>query len=142
MFLGTFVHTLDDKNRLALPAKFRARLADGVVITTGADKCLLVYPAEEFRALFERVSALPLMDREAAMLRRLLFTNAYDTVPDKQNRVVIPQVLCDYAALTGEVVVVGVGRFIELWAPSEWERAQQEVRARAADQGLWAKLGI
>ncbi|MCS6772838.1 MAG: division/cell wall cluster transcriptional repressor MraZ [Anaerolineae bacterium] len=137
-----FVHTLDDKNRLALPAKFRTRLADGVVITAGMDKCLLVYPAEEFQALFERVSALPLMDREAATLRRLLFTNAYDTVPDKQNRVVIPQALCDYAALAGEVIIVGVGRFIELWNASEWDRAQQEIRTHAADQNIWAKLGV
>ncbi|BCX05174.1 MAG: transcriptional regulator MraZ [Candidatus Roseilinea sp.] len=142
MFLGEFTHTLDEKSRLTLPAKFRTRLADGVVMTTGADKCLLIYPLDEFKLLFERVSALPMMGREAATLRRMLYSNAHDAVPDKQNRVVIPQPLREYAEITNEAVVVGVGKFIEVWNPREWQRALEEVQAHAARKDVWASLGI
>ncbi|MCS7056219.1 MAG: division/cell wall cluster transcriptional repressor MraZ [Thermoflexales bacterium] len=142
MFLGEFTHTLDEKSRLTLPAKFRARLADGVVMTTGADKCLLIYPLDEFKLLFERVSALPVMGREAATLRRMLYSNAHDAVPDKQNRVVIPQALREYAEITNEAVIVGVGKFIEVWNPREWQRALEEVQAHAARKDVWASLGI
>ncbi|MCL6509408.1 MAG: division/cell wall cluster transcriptional repressor MraZ [Anaerolineae bacterium] len=142
MFLGEFTHTLDEKSRLTLPAKFRARLADGVVMTTGSDKCLLVYPLDEFKLLFERVSALPVMGREAATLRRMLYSNAHDAVPDKQNRVVIPQPLREYAGIVNEAVVVGVGKFIEIWNPQEWQRAREEIQAHAAQKDVWASLGI
>lgn len=142
MFLGEFAHTLDEKSRLTLPAKFRTRLADGVVMTTGTDKCLQVYPLDEFRVLFERVSALPVMGQESATLRRMLYSNAHDAVPDKQNRVVIPQALREYAEITNEVVVVGVGKFIEIWNPRAWQRAREEVQAHAAQKDIWAGLGI
>ena len=142
MFLGEFTHTLDEKSRLTLPAKFRARLADGVVMTTGTDKCLLIYPLDEFKLLFERVSALPVMGREAATLRRMLYSNAHDAVPDKQNRIVVPQLLREYAEITNEAVVVGVGKFIEVWNPREWQRALEEVQAHASQKDVWASLGI
>lgn len=142
MFLGEFNHTLDEKSRLTLPAKFRARLADGVVMTAGTEMCLLVYPLDEFKQLFEKVSALPVMGKEAATLRRMLFTNASDAVPDKQNRVVIPQPLREYAEITNEVVVVGVGKFVEIWNPKEWQRAREEVQQHAAQRDVWANLGI
>jgi MraZ protein len=142
MFLGEFNHTLDEKSRLTLPAKFRRRLADGVVMTAGTEKCLLVYPLDEFRQLFEKVSALPVMGKEAATLRRMLFTHASDAAPDKQNRVVIPQALREYAEIMNEVVLVGVGKFIEIWNPNEWRRAQEEVQQHAANKDIWAGLGI
>jgi len=142
MFLGEFRHSLDDKSRLALPARFRARLEVGLVMTTGSDKCLLVYPMDEFTVLFEKVSALPVMGHESSTLRRMLFTNAHDAVPDKQNRVVVPQKLREFAQITNEVVVVGVGKFVELWNPAEWDRARDEVREHAARKDVWAGLGI
>lgn len=142
MFLGEFAHSLDEKSRLALPAKFRTRLAEGLVMTTGTEKCLLVYPMDEFRLLFEKVSALPMMGHDAAMLRRMIFTNAHDTTPDKQNRVVVPQALREYASIADEVVVVGVGKFIELWSPAEWQAARNEIREHAAQKDVWANLGV
>ena len=142
MFLGEFTHTLDDKSRLALPAKFRTRLEAGLVMTTGTDKCLLVYPVDEFGVLFEKVSALPVMGRESATLRRMLFTNAHDAMPDKQNRVVIPQALREYSEIINEATIVGVGKFIEVWNPHEWSRARAEVREHAAQKDVWAGLGI
>lgn len=142
VFLGEFVHTIDEKSRLTLPAKFRTRLADGVVLTPGLDRCLQVYPLDEFRTLFDRVTSLPMTSREAMTLRRLLFSNAHDVTPDKQNRVLIPQPLREYASLTDEAVVVGVGKFIEVWNPQEWQRARQEIQSHAAQRDIWAGLGI
>jgi MraZ protein len=142
MFLGEFAHSLDDKGRLTLPAKFRARLAEGLVMTTGADNCLLVYPMDEFSALFEKVSALPMMGRDAANLRRLLFTNAHDALPDKQNRVIIPQHLREYAGIAGEAIVVGVGKYIEIWNPEAWQNTKVEVQSQAANKDVWRELGI
>ncbi len=142
MFLGEFVHNLDEKSRLTLPAKFRARLTDGVVLTTSHEKCLLMYPTDEFRVLFERISALPTMSEEAAMLRRMFFTNAHDVEPDKQSRVLIPQRLREYANIRDSVVIVGVGKFVELWAPEEWERTREALRRLAEQKDIWQKLGI
>ncbi|MCS7087674.1 MAG: division/cell wall cluster transcriptional repressor MraZ [Thermoflexales bacterium] len=142
MFLGEFAHALDDKHRLTLPAKFRARLADGVVVTAGPGPFLLVYPLDEFKVLFDKVSALSLMDAEAAAIRRLLFSSAFDVVPDKQNRVVLPQMLREHAGLTDAAVVVGVGRFLEVWNPQTWEQVRQAVRQRTADPSVWARLGV
>jgi MraZ protein len=142
MFLGEFKHTLDDKSRITLPAKFRLRLASGIVMTAGMDRYVLVYPQDEFERLAERVDALPLTGREAATLRRSLYANASDAVPDKQGRVVMPESLREHAGIGTEVVIAGVGRFIEVWSPEEWQRARTEVREDAAQQEIWAKLGI
>jgi MraZ protein len=142
MFLGQFAHTLDDKFRLALPAKYRSRLADGIVITPGAGVCLHIYPLDEFRALYAKVSALPTLDASAANLRRSIFPFAHDATPDKQNRVVIPQPLREHAGITNEVVVAGAGPFIEVWNPGEWQRAQQGAREQAVQPNGWAALGI
>jgi len=142
MFLGQFAHTLDDKFRLALPAKFRARLADGIVITTGTGKCLHIHPVAEFQTIFNRVSALPLLDEDAANVRRKLFNSAHDLVPDKQNRIVVPLALREYAEITNEVIVAGAGQLIELWNPAEHQRAQQVLRERELRPNGWSDLGI
>jgi MraZ protein len=142
MFLGEFRHSIDDKSRITLPAKFRTQLASGIVMTAGIDRYILVYPQDEFDRLAERVNALPLTGHDAATLRRLLFVNASDEVPDKQGRVILPDNLRAYAGIQTDVVIVGVGKFIEMWNPEEWQRAQLEVRDHAAQETIWAKLGI
>ena len=142
MFLGEYRHTLDDKGRVTLPAKFRPQLSSGLVMTAGIDRCILVYDSEEFSRLADRVTALPLTGHDAATLRRLLFVNAFDAALDKQGRVVVPDKLRQHAGVQADVVVTGVGKFIELWSPEEWERAQAQVQEHAASETIWAKLGI
>lgn len=125
-----------------MPARFRTLLADGLVIMSSTERCLLIYPNAEFQKLFDRVSALPTIDPQAAILRRMLFMNASDAVPDKQNRVVVPQPLRDYAGIAGDVVLVGVGRWVEVWSPDAWAIQQAEIARQLADgQGL-TKLGV
>ena len=142
MFLGEFVHTLDAKGRLTVPARFRDDLSPGFIITRGLDRCLVIYPLDEWQKLAERVSALPMTDRHARAFRRLVFANAADVSPDKQGRVVIPPRLREYAELEGEVVVTGLNTYIELWSPDAWDRERQKVEGYEADIEEWAALGI
>lgn len=120
MFLGRHSHNLDAKGRLALPARFRERLGDGVVLTRGFDTCILVYPLEAWAPLAERVSALSLGDADARRLRRLLFADATDVQLDRQGRVLVPAVLREYAELERDAIVVGMHTFIEIWTPERW----------------------
>ena len=142
MFLGEFVHVLDGKGRLTIPAKFRADLDAALVVTRGIDRCLAVFPIPEWEQLAEQVSDLPLTDRQARAFRRLLFANASDVSPDKQGRILIPPRLREYAHLDGEVVVVGINTYMELWNPEAWNEEREQVEGENVDIDGWATLGI
>ena len=142
MFLGEFSHTIDDKGRLTLPARFRADFAAGIIVTRGIDKCLFGFPLVEWQALAQRISSLPLTEPQAREFRRLLFSGASDDVPDKQGRVLIPQYLREYANLNGEVIVAGLNTHVEIWSPEAWKEARQGFESGALDAEHWAKLGI
>ena len=142
MFLGEYLHTVDDKGRLTVPAKFRGALSTGLVVTKGIDRCLVIYPMETWRALAERIASLPMTDQNARDFRRLVFANASDTVPDGQGRINIPPALRDYAGLDGQVVVAGCDTYIEVWSLSDWETVQARVEESDDDAGRWANLGI
>jgi MraZ protein len=121
MFLGEHSHSLDSKSRLTIPAKFRDRLAPGLVVTRNpSERCLLIMPQDEWEEVASRISALPLTDPNSALLRRALFSAAEDLKPDKQGRILISQRLRDYAQIESEVVIAGMRTFIELWSPTLW----------------------
>ena len=132
MFLGRHSHNLDAKGRLALPARYRERLGDGVVLTRGFDVCILVYPLEEWAPLAERVSALSLGDADARRLRRMLFADAVDVQLDRQGRVLVPGHLREYAGLERDALVVGMHTFIEIWTPQRWAAQRDELDADGA----------
>lgn len=143
MFLGEYRFALDDKYRLTIPAKFRSRFASGMVLTAGTDACILGYPLDEFTVLYDKVVALPLTGPDAAEFRRLVFMNASDVELDKQGRVVLPEPLRDYAGIAGsDVVVVGVGKFVEIWAPERWQTVKDKVQDAETQKAIWARLGI
>ena len=142
MFLGQFVHTLDSKGRLTIPAKFRAVLDAGLVVTRGMDRCLAVFPPGEWEKLAGRVSDLPITDRQARALRRFLFASASDVSPDKQGRILIPPRLREYASLDGEVVVAGLNNYIEIWNKDAWHGEREHVEADDLMVEGWAALGI
>jgi MraZ protein len=142
VFLGEFVHILDSKGRLTIPAKFRADLDTGLVVTRGIDRCLAVFPLGEWEQLAEQVSDLPMTDRQARAFRRLLFANASDVFLDKQGRVVIPPRLREYANLDGEVVVTGLNTYIEVWSAEAWDEVREQVEGVEFDVDSWATLGI
>ena len=120
MFIGEYRHTVDEKGRIAVPARFRAQLTEIVVATRWLDACLAVFPQAAFERLAERVTALPLGDAEARTMRRQVFGFAYEVEPDRQGRILIPQQLRDWAGLAGDAVVVGGHDHVELWAPDRW----------------------
>ena len=132
MLLGEYEHTLDDKNRLTLPAKFRTDMADGVVLTRGLDSCVEAYPSGDWTQLVEdRLAGLDPLSRETRVLERFYYTGAIEAKPDKQGRVMLPPVLIEHAKLDREVVVVGMRGRIEIWDRAAWRAQIEEVMGSA-----------
>lgn len=131
MLLGEFEHTLDEKNRLTLPAKFRDAFASGVVVTRGMDGCLYAYGRDEFAVLADRVRALDPLGRESRLMQRHFFSGATDAEPDKQGRIMIPAALLESAGLKREVVVAGVYDHLEIWDRAAWRAHLEEVEGSA-----------
>jgi MraZ protein len=126
LFLGEFEHSIDDKSRLAVPARFRPALDDGLFITRGLDQCLVIYDSDTWEAVAERVRTLNPWQGDARRLQRHFFSGAVRAQPDKLGRVVIPQFLRTYAQLDSDVVVVGLADRIEVWSKTEWERERSQ----------------
>ncbi|MDX1522506.1 MAG: division/cell wall cluster transcriptional repressor MraZ [Anaerolineae bacterium] len=120
MFLGEFEHTIDDKGRLTIPAKFRDELEGGVVVTRGLDGCLWAYSRAEWENVAERIARMPSTNQAARNFARFMFSSAFDSVPDRQGRVLVPQNLRDYAGITNETTVIGVMNRVEIWQPEKW----------------------
>jgi MraZ protein len=120
MFLGTHEPRLDDKGRLILPAKFREELAAGLVITKGQERCLYVFPSQEFSVITETLKQAPVTAKSARDYSRVMFAGAHDEIPDRQGRVTIPQSLRTYAGLEKECVVIGANTRVEIWDATSW----------------------
>ena len=121
MFLGTHTPRLDDKNRVILPAKFREALAEGLVMTKGQDRCLVVWTSTGFADYAESLRNAPQTTDQTRRYTRVLFASAYDDAPDRQGRIVIPAPLREYAGLVKDCVVVGADTRIEIWDAAAWE---------------------
>ena len=134
MLLGAYDHTLDDKNRLTLPAKFREAFIDGVVITRGLDGCLYAFRREDWDRLVDsRLSTLDPLSPEGRRLQRHFFSGASEAELDKQGRVMIPAQLIERAKLSKEVVVAGVNDRLEVWDRAAWRKELAEVEGSAED---------
>lgn len=127
MFLGEFEHAVDDRGRIAIPAKFRPALGDGMVVTRGIDRCLVIWPMDDWRAITDKLRQLPLMAADARRIQRLLLSGANDTVPDRLGRILIPAYLREYAQLEDQAVVVGVLDRVEIWSRANWEEERASV---------------
>jgi MraZ protein len=121
LFLGTYTPRLDDKGRLILPAKFRPQLADGLVLTRGQERCLYVFPTEEFLRRNAAAQDAPVSDKASRDFLRVLLSGAHDDVPDRQGRLSIPAELRRYAGLDRDVAVIGMGSRAEIWDAEAWE---------------------
>lgn len=123
MFLGTHRPRLDEKGRLALPARFRDELPEGVVITKGQERCLYGFPVAEFAAIGEKLRTQPLSAKALREYSRTLFGSATQETPDRQGRVTVPPALRTYAGLDRDVVVVGINSRFEIWDAAAWDTA-------------------
>jgi len=133
MLLGEHEHSLDDKNRLTLPAKLRAAFDDGVVVSRGLDGCLYAYPRAEWQRLADRIAALDPLGEDARSMRRHFFSGASQGELDKQGRLVLSPTLIAYAGLEREVTVAGVHDHLEIWDRSKWRQQLHEVEGSAED---------
>jgi MraZ protein len=143
VFLGEYVHAIDDKHRLAIPARFRQDLAEGLYLTKGVDRCLYVLAPDGWNRLAERIAALSTLQADVRALQRHFFAGAVHLVPDRLGRIVLPPNLRSYADLEGEVVVAGVHSRIEIWRREAWDAEQARVdQQTAAIAEQMASLGI
>jgi transcriptional regulator MraZ len=134
MLLGEFEHTIDDKNRLTLPAKFRQALSGGLVITRGMDGCLYCYPQPEWERLVDgRLAGLDPLSKEGRLMHRYFFAGASEAEPDKQGRVMVPATLAKNLGIGREVVVAGVGDHLEIWDRAAWRDHVKELEGSAED---------
>ncbi len=134
MLLGEFEHTLDDKNRLTLPAKFRERFAGGIVLTRGFDGCLNAYTRADWERLVEsRLGTLDTFSKEGRIVQRRFFSAAAEAVPDRQGRVMVPARLIESAQLSRELVVAGVYDHLEIWDRAAWREQVRELEGQGED---------
>ena len=121
MFLGTHTPRLDDKGRLALPAKFRTEMEGGLVITKGQERCLFVFPMAEFTRITGLLREAPVTQRSVRDYSRVFFASASHEVPDSQGRITVPASLREYAGLSKDCVVIGANSRVEVWDASAWQ---------------------
>lgn len=133
MFLGTHTPRLDDKGRLALPAKFRSDLEGGLVITKGQERCLFVFPMAEFSRITELLRAAPVTQRSVRDYSRVFFASASHEVPDGQGRITVPAQLRDYAGLAKDCVVIGANSRVEVWDAGSWQSYLEGTEQSFAD---------
>jgi MraZ protein len=134
MLLGEYEHTIDDKNRLTLPARFRGAFAEGIVVTRGMDGCLYAYAPSEWAGVVEsRLASLHPLSKEGRRMHRFFFAGASEGSIDKQGRVSLPAALIQHAKLGRDVVVAGVNDHLEIWDRAAWRRELAEVEGSAED---------
>lgn len=135
MFMGEFLHTIDAKGRLIIPAKFREALGYRFIATKGLDNCLFLYPEDEWKNFEEKLKKLPVSQPNARQFVRFFFSGAAECEFDKQGRILLPANLREYAGLEKDVMVVGVMNRIEIWDAARWkeysEQAEQNYESAA-----------
>lgn len=119
--MGEYQHSLDDKARITIPAKFREDLGSSFVMTRGLDECLFVYPRKDWENLEAKLRAMPLARGDARQFIRFFFSGASECDLDRQGRVVVPVNLREYAGITQDCVVIGVGARMEIWDAQRWK---------------------
>lgn len=145
-FRGINNLALDTKGRMAMPARYRDRLAEisqgQLVVTVDQDRCLLVYPQPEWEKIEEKLNALPSFDRTARELQRLLVGHATETEIDSQGRILLPTMLREYARLDKKIVLIGQGKKFEIWDEQVWTDRQADVleKVNAVDGPVPAAL--
>ena len=139
--MSEYNHTLDTKGRLIIPAKFREVLGEEFVISKGMDGCLFVYANDDWNAFEQKLTSLPLINKEARQFARFFLAGAATVEVDKQGRILLPAVLREFAGLEKEVVSVGVLKRIEIWDKNRWQDTNtyddmDEVAEHMAELGL------
>lgn len=120
MFIGEYQHNIDIKGRLIIPSKFREQLGEKFIVTKGLDKCLFVFPMDEWSKFEEKIRTLPISSKDARAFSRFFFAGAAQCELDKQGRIMIPSNLRDYAGIDKETFIIGVSARLEIWNSNTW----------------------
>ena len=121
MFIGEYHHTIDEKGRIIIPAKFREELGNNFIITRGIENCLFVYSEENWAKITNKLNSLPFTKKDARTFNRFFMSGATSVELDKQGRVNISKPLIDYASLIKDCVIIGTGDRLEVWSQESWE---------------------
>ncbi len=124
MFIGQYNHTIDEKGRMNVPAKFRREVSEGVVVTRGLDRCLFVYPKSEWEEMARKLASLPISQKSSRAFARLMLAGAWESHIDSQGRIMLPEYLRTYAGITKHAVVAGLFNRVEIWDEDAWQEYQ------------------
>jgi MraZ protein len=143
MFIGEYQHTLDSKNRVIMPSKFREKLGDSFVMTKGLDNCLFIYSSKEWDIVEDKLKSLPMTNKDARAFVRYFFAGACECDLDKQGRILMPNHLKDYAKIDKDLVIIGVSTRIEIWSREEWNKFNSDANISYEDVAeKMSQLGI
>ena len=134
MLMGQYEHTIDPKNRINFPARFRELLGDQFILTVGLDECVAVYSMEEWAELEKKIAALPMA--KARSIKRYFLSNAVAVEPDKQGRILLPSHLRDHAHLEKDVIVTGDSDHAEIWDKARWQSCISGITPESVAQDL------
>jgi len=141
MFLGEYTHSIDNKGRLTVPAKFRGELASGLVVTRGFDTNLMVFTIPGWQELAGKIAEKPLTDPSTRAFRRRVFSGAIDLAPDRQGRILLPANLRSFANLKNDAVIIGMYSYLEIWNVDAWEPVRDDIE-NSDEIARWENLGI
>ncbi len=143
MLIGEYIHTLDDKNRLSLPVKFRSEMGKKLVLSPGLDGAIFMFTEKEWAKIAQRLSSSSMLAADNRSFNRFMFGGAVETAVDGSGRILIPDFLKDRAELKGKVAVVGVQNRVELWNEAKWNAYKKGVDAQANElAGRLGSLGV
>ena len=126
MLMGEFHHTIDEKDRIIIPSKFREELGNNFIITRGLEECLFIYSMENWNKITSKLNSLPFTKRDARSFTRFFLSGATAAEFDKQGRINITSPLVSYAELKKECVIIGVGDRLEIWSSEKWNNFYEE----------------
>ena len=133
MFIGEYHHTIDEKGRIIVPAKFREELGNNFIVTRGIEDCLFVYSAENWAKITNKLSSLPFTHKDARTFNRFFMSGATDVELDKQGRMNLPAPLISYAHLLKDCVIIGTGDRLEVWSEESWSRFFESTKDSMSD---------
>ncbi len=139
LFVGEFHHTLDAKNRIFIPAKYRTALGDSFYITRKMERCLAIYSEAEWTKMTDKLNTLP--DSVVGAIKQFLYSKTVSVTPDGQGRIVLPPELMQYAAIEKNAVIIGVGDHLQIWSDALWSEKENTMDTAALMEQL-RQLGL
>ena len=139
MFIGEYLHSLDEKNRMAVPVKFRVKLGKGAVVTKGLDHCLFLFNAADWEEFVQKIKNLQMSQANNRAFSRLMLAGAMEVDLDNQGRILLPDYLKQYAGLKKQVVVAGLYNRVEIWDEETWQ--QYKTKTESSSDEIAERLG-